>query len=50
MGSPPARVWFFREKAGGVPYRPCALSNFGSIFGLVPWDRWLQQHLRHPEI
>ncbi|MBN3724168.1 fused MFS/spermidine synthase [Burkholderia sp. Ac-20379] len=47
---PLVQAWFGREKAGAVPYRLFALSNVGSMLGLlsypVVFEPWLPLHLQ----
>lgn len=39
---PLVQVWFAREKPGSVPYRLFALSNFGSMLGLISYPLFFE--------
>ena len=47
---PLLQVWFSREKAGTVPYRLFALSNFGSMLGLVGYPILFEPRLTIPRM
>jgi SAM-dependent methyltransferase len=47
---PLLQVWFSREKAGSVPYRLFALSNFGSMLGLVGYPILFEPRLTIPHM
>jgi len=42
---PLIQAWFAREKAGGVPYRLFALSNFGSMLALLAYPTLFEPSL-----
>ena len=47
---PLLQAWFAREKAGSVPYRLFALSNFGSMLGLLGYPLLFEPHLALPRM
>jgi spermidine synthase len=47
---PLLQVWFSREKAGSLPYRLFALSNFGSMLGLVGYPILFEPRLTIPRM
>lgn len=47
---PLLQVWFSREKPGSVPYRLFALSNFGSMLGLVGYPILFEPALSIPRM
>lgn len=47
---PLVQAWFAREKAGTVPYRLFALSNFGSMLGLLSYPLLFEPWLPLPSM
>lgn len=47
---PLVQAWFAREKAGSVPYRLFALSNFGSMLGLLSYPLFFEPWLALPRM
>jgi predicted O-methyltransferase YrrM len=47
---PLLQAWFAREKSGAVPYRLFALSNFGSMLGLLSYPVIFEPRLTIPAI
>jgi SAM-dependent methyltransferase len=47
---PLLQAWFAREKSGTVPYRLFALSNFGSLLGLLSYPLVFEPNLSIPNI
>ena len=47
---PLLQAWFSREKPGSVPYRLFALSNFGSMLGLVGYPILFEPQLTIPHM
>jgi hypothetical protein len=47
---PLVQAWFSRERAGTLPYRLFALSNLGSMLGLLSYPTLLEPALATPEI
>ena len=47
---PLVQAWFAREKAGTVPYRLFALSNFGSMLGLLSYPVAFEPGLTIPQM
>ncbi|MDQ9171688.1 fused MFS/spermidine synthase [Oxalobacteraceae bacterium R-40] len=47
---PLLQAWFAREKSGTVPYRLFALSNFGSLLGLLSYPLVFEPNLSIPDI
>jgi hypothetical protein len=47
---PLLQAWFSREKAGVVPYRLFALSNFGSMLGLLSYPVLFEPRLAIPDM
>lgn len=47
---PLLQAWFAREKSGTVPYRLFALSNFGSLLGLLSYPLVFEPTLSIPDI
>lgn len=47
---PLLQAWFAREKSGMLPYRLFALSNFGSMLGLLSYPAAFEPRLTIPEM
>ncbi|MDB5764773.1 MAG: integral rane protein-like protein [Herminiimonas sp.] len=47
---PLLQAWFAREKSGTVPYRLFALSNFGSMLGLLSYPALFEPRLTIPDM
>lgn len=47
---PLLQTWFTREKPGSVPYRLFALSNFGSMLGLLSYPVVFEPRLSMPDM
>jgi SAM-dependent methyltransferase len=47
---PLLQAWFAREKSGTVPYRLFALSNFGSLLGLLSYPLVFEPRMSIPDI
>ncbi len=47
---PLVQAWFAREKTGSVPYRLFALSNFGSMLGLISYPLLFEPWLAIPRM